>query len=97
MSPPSTSEHVYTNDTPVIQLDAKEAFNLLTSKEKLYAHHLSKASWYGSLIVLYQTSPESPLIFSLFRQLFSSGNGFDELKKVAIEVADFNEEEWRVR
>ena len=54
MSNDILSEHIYTNDTPVLQLDAKTAFNGLDTKEKLYSHHLSKSSWYGSLAVLFQ-------------------------------------------
>lgn len=48
------SEHVFENDQPVVLLDCIKPFNLLTSREKLYAHHISKASWLGSLITLFQ-------------------------------------------
>lgn len=78
----------------VVQLDACTAFKNLTHEEKTYAHHLSKASWFGSLAVLYQTSPESPLIFVLFRSLFAKQSA-DELKQVALKDAKMTEEEWR--
>ncbi|KAI2805606.1 bifunctional diacylglycerol diphosphate phosphatase/phosphatidate phosphatase, partial [Blomia tropicalis] len=88
------SEYIYTNDTPVVQLDACTAFQNLTTEEKLYAHHLSKASWFGSLVVLFQTSPESPLIFALFKRLFG-GQNLAELKSVALKNASMSEDEWR--
>ena len=48
------SEYVLPNDTEVLSLDCQNAFNALSDKEKLYAHYLSKASWYGGLICLHQ-------------------------------------------
>jgi hypothetical protein len=54
---------VFPPDTPVIVLDAKDAFEKLTEKEKLYSHFLARASFFGGLIVLVQTSPESPQVF----------------------------------
>ena len=44
----------YPNDTPVVYLECEKAFLALESSEKRYAHHLSKASYYGGLIVLAQ-------------------------------------------
>lgn len=76
-------------------MDACTAFQNLTTEEKLYAHHLSKASWFGSLVVLFQTSPESPLIFALFKRLFG-GQNLAELKSVALKNASMSEDEWRV-
>ncbi|KAK2508884.1 hypothetical protein MC885_018084, partial [Smutsia gigantea] len=38
--------------------------------ERLYAHHLSRAAWYGGLAVLLQTSPEAPYIYALLSRLF---------------------------
>ena len=70
----STSRHVpvsytITNDTPVCALDARTAFEKLTEREQLYAHYLSRASFYGGLICLLQTSPESPGIFRLIHKI----------------------------
>ena len=60
-------------------------FQNLTEREQLYAHHLSRASFYGGLIVLLQTSPESPLIYRLIqvnnRQFFARGGGTVPKKK----------------
>lgn len=58
-------------DTPVSVLDCTAAFKGLTDKEKLYAHHLCRASWAGSLICLLQTSPEAGPIFLLLQRLFT--------------------------
>jgi hypothetical protein len=48
------SQFIIPNDASVCLLECKKAFEALTAKEKLYAHHLSRADWYGSLICLLQ-------------------------------------------
>ncbi|XP_053304356.1 dipeptidyl peptidase 3 [Spea bombifrons] len=66
------SQYILPNDLPVALLDCEEAFSLLSAEEKLYTHFLSRASFYGGLIVLFQTSPESPGIYILLNRLFRS-------------------------
>ncbi|CAG2119537.1 unnamed protein product, partial [Medioppia subpectinata] len=78
----------------MVQLDAEIAFNGLTDEERLYAHYLSKSCWFGSIVCLFQTSPESPLIFTLFRRLFAE-QSVEELKALAQSVAQFDDNEWR--
>ncbi|KAI4495573.1 hypothetical protein M0802_008585 [Mischocyttarus mexicanus] len=70
------------NNQPLVLLECETSFNLLTSKEKLYAHYLSQAAWHGGLIVNLQTSQESPLIFALLHKIFLSESA-DDLKRSA--------------
>ena len=68
-APIDPSHYTLPNDQPVVTLDASDAFGGLTERERLYAHYLSRASYYGSLIVLVQTSPEAPHIFRLLHRI----------------------------
>ena len=58
-------------DTPICKLDARQSFNGLDEKEKLYCHFLSRAAWEGANICLLQTSPESVPTFLLLREVLS--------------------------
>ncbi|XP_054707334.1 dipeptidyl peptidase 3-like [Uloborus diversus] len=86
------SEYTFPNNQPVVLLNCESAFDTLNSKEKLYAHYLSKASWYGGLIVLIQTSAESPLIYCLLQKLFHA-QSVEELKRLAVKELSFTEDE----
>lgn len=88
------SDEVYPNDTPILKLDCDAAFQGLTEKEKLYAHFLSRAAWYGGLIVLFQTSKESPLIYVLLDRLFRA-QSLESLKKLALNDCDVSEVEFK--
>ncbi|XP_069160372.1 dipeptidyl peptidase 3 isoform X2 [Procambarus clarkii] len=89
------SQHELPLDTPILYLKSEEAFAGLTSRERHYAHHLSRASWWGGFIVLCQTSPESPTIFNLLTRLFRS-QPIDTLKEVAMLKAGFTEDEFKL-
>lgn len=64
------SQYFLPNDIGISALDCGEAFRLLSPQEKMYAHYLSRAAWYGGLAVLLQTSPESADIFVLLQRIF---------------------------
>ena len=51
------AQFVFPDDQPLVVLDASSAWDHLTPSEQLYSHYLSRASWWGGLIVLLQTSP----------------------------------------
>lgn len=69
-------------EQPVHVLDCTSAFQNLTDQEKLYAHHISQASWLGSLICLIQTSEESFPLFSILQKLFHE-HSVEKLREAA--------------
>jgi dipeptidyl-peptidase-3 len=69
-------------ETPYVLLDIKGAFDGLTAKEKLYAHHISEASWMGSLATVFQISAESPALFRYFVRMFSAASVADMRARV---------------
>ncbi|KAF3705661.1 Dipeptidyl peptidase 3 [Channa argus] len=85
------SQYYLPNDIGISKLDCGEAFRLLSSQEKLYAHYLSRAAWYGGLAVLLQTSPESANIFVLLQRIFRKQKP-PQLEKVATEAGLSSEE-----
>lgn len=88
------SQYVLPVDNDIVLLECKTAFEALTSKEKQYAHHLAQGSWYGALICLFQTSPESPAIFVLLQKLFRKQSA-SELKQAAL-AQGVSDEEFQV-
>ncbi|EFN78866.1 Dipeptidyl-peptidase 3 [Harpegnathos saltator] len=87
-----TTLYTLPNSQPVVALQCEDVFKTLTRKEKLYAHYLSQAAWSGGLIVLIQTSPESPLIFALLYKIYLV-EPIDKLKDAAIH-ANVTEDEF---
>nr|XP_023013816.1 dipeptidyl peptidase 3 [Leptinotarsa decemlineata] len=85
------NQYILHNEQPVVSLEFKSVFEGLTQKEKLYAHHISRASWIGGLITLLQTSPESGPAFVFLHKLFSAEN--PEKFKTGALAAGFTEDE----
>lgn len=80
----------------VHQLVVKPAFDALELREKFYAHHLARAAWHGSRIVMRQVSPESPKIFDFIMDLYDACKGqwailVDECGITPEELASFLE------
>ncbi|XP_071079546.1 dipeptidyl peptidase 3-like isoform X1 [Haliotis cracherodii] len=76
------SQYTLSNETGICLLDCEVAFNSLTDKEQCYSHYISQASFSGGLIVLLQTSPESPGIFVLLQRVFRA-QSISDLETVA--------------
>jgi dipeptidyl-peptidase III len=68
-------QSLFPRQAPVNQLGVKLLFDGLSEREKLFAHHLSRAAWHGSRIILRQTSPEGPGIFDFIMALYKSCEG----------------------
>ncbi|KFX87709.1 hypothetical protein V490_08064 [Pseudogymnoascus sp. VKM F-3557] len=60
---------------PIHQLSIGKAFASLSQREKLYAHHMSRAAWHGTKIILRQVSPESTPIFDFIMELYALCRG----------------------
>ena len=55
---------------PIHQLSIGHAFDNLTATEKAYAHHMAKAAWSGTRIILRQVSPEAETTFDFIMELY---------------------------
>lgn len=75
------SEFYADANAPIVSLSAKQHFNQLSTKEKTYAHFLSKASHWGTRAVLRSVSPESETIYNLIIAIHQSVSGdYTQLK-----------------
>lgn len=66
---------------PIQAKNFSDSFEQLTDEEKEYTYYLTKACWEGIPIVLFQISYESPALFIIFQNFFSSFKQFQEIKK----------------
>ncbi|KAL4962600.1 uncharacterized protein BDV14DRAFT_202599 [Aspergillus stella-maris] len=74
----------------IFQLSVATGFNKLNPTQKLYAHHLARAAWSGTRIILRQVSPEANPIFDFLMALYTSCYGdWDELgSRAGLEASD---------
>ncbi|OCT52074.1 putative dipeptidyl peptidase 3 [Cladophialophora carrionii] len=75
MDPSLRSHYLADNPPTVVRLEIAPHFAALSSKEKRYAHHLSRASFHGTRVTLAQVSPESPVIYDLILALHRACGG----------------------
>ena len=78
----------------IIPIDYSKSFEQLTEKEKLYAYYLNKACWAEIPISLFQMSYESPAIFIIFQQFFSSFENKDNLEKIILNNGNISKSEF---
>lgn len=69
MSEVDVKNFIIPNNQPVIFLDCNSAFENLNPKEKSYAHYLSRASFYGGLIVLVQVTCDQYIVLNKCKKL----------------------------
>ncbi|KAK3897692.1 dipeptidyl peptidase 3 [Staphylotrichum tortipilum] len=71
----------------VFKLGVEAQFEGLTATEKRYAHHMARAAWYGTRIILRQVSPEAPDIFDFILELHRACDGdwdaFTEAREIS--------------
>lgn len=62
-------------NAPIAQLEVQEHFEKLNKNEKLYSHHMSRASYWGLRAVLRSVSYESEDIYDMIIALYNKVNG----------------------
>lgn len=84
------SDYLADTKAPVCRLEVKTHFELLTEKEKRYAHHISRASHWGTRVVLRQVSPEAESIYDLILEIEKATAGnFESIEGVSAEDLTF--------
>lgn len=60
---------------PICLIPSSTAFAAPNEKEQLYTYHMCRAAFYGTRIVLRQTSQESETIYNLLSALYEATEG----------------------
>ncbi|GAA6015297.1 hypothetical protein JCM10207_008940 [Rhodosporidiobolus poonsookiae] len=84
-------------EPPVCSLNIKDSFEHLSSKEKKYAHHLSRASWEGARIIMRQTTSSAEKLFDFLIATFSSSSDSQKLADLATlqKKSGVSDEDWK--
>ncbi|KAI1795058.1 aflatoxin-detoxifizyme [Ganoderma leucocontextum] len=78
---------------PYCSLNVAKSFGLLSSKEKKYAHYVSKASWAGARIIQGQWTPQAEKLYDLLILTFSENGKLADLDALH-EKSGVSAEEW---
>ncbi|KAI0054058.1 aflatoxin-detoxifizyme [Auriscalpium vulgare] len=78
---------------PISGLQVNKAFQLLSSKEKKYAHYLAEASWAGARIILGQWTPYTEKLYDLLILTFGQNGALVDLD-VLKQKSGVTDEEW---
>lgn len=62
-------------ELPVHRPAIQKVFDRLSDRQKLYSHHLTRAAWQGSRIIMRQVSPEAIGIFDFIMNIRKSCGG----------------------
>lgn len=79
--------------TPILNVDAKDAFSRLTLQEKLYSYYFTRASWTGSLATYFQRSFESGALLYVLYKIFHAEDP-ETVKKNSIANGGLSDSEW---
>ncbi len=78
---------------PICVIPISEAFAALSIEEQIFAHHMCRASFHGTRILLRQTSQESEAIYDLIISLYqaASGNWLELGSRMHVSNEDIND------
>ncbi|KAI8819088.1 peptidase family M49-domain-containing protein [Fimicolochytrium jonesii] len=95
MAPPH--QYLADTDAPICRLEAKQHFETLSDKEKLYTHYLAKASWAGTPILTRTLSEHSTDLYLLFVTLFQDSKNTNVTRDISAfkSAAGVSEESWK--
>ncbi|KAF1738926.1 putative dipeptidyl peptidase 3 [Beauveria bassiana] len=71
----ASTSHAPALGATVHQMLIRPMFDTLEPREKIYAHHMARAGWHGSRIIMRQVSAESPDIFDFIMDLYHACDG----------------------
>lgn len=91
---PGSSPFLADHPPTIVPLSIKPHFESLTTKQKRYAHHLSRACFHGTRVTARQISPESEYIYDIIIALHKACSGDYSKLSSATGVSSENIELW---